>query len=137
MKHFARLAAIVALAISIGACAQLKSFESSVENAVSVATSAAVTPKDAYVAINVYDGVEATATNYNRWPRCTGVNSPCRDPAVRAQIKKIVLAGRVARNQLKAYLRANPGESVSIGSFADLRAATSALQDVINTYKIS
>lgn len=141
MIHMNRLKTILAvavLALGLGACAQFTAFENSVKNAVSTVTSTAVTPKDAYIAINAYDAVEATATNYNGWPRCTGSTGPvCRDPAVRAQIKKLVLAGRVARNDLKAYLRANPNSNVSVQSFSDLQAATDELQKIVNTYKIS
>ena len=138
MKHLRLAVAAALLALSLGACAQLTALENSAKNAFSLVTSTAVTPNDAYVAINVYDGVEATATNYNRWPRCTGSNGPaCRDPSVRAQIKKIVLSGRTARNAVKAYLRANPGANLSITSFDDLKAATTQLQNIINIYKIS
>lgn len=127
----------ITLAASLAGCAQLQSFETGVKNAYSVITASAVTPQQAYIAINVFDGVEATATLYNKWPLCNGHVSPCRNPTVRQQIKKIVLAGRVARNDVKAYLRANPGKNLNITSFDDLKAATTALQDIITTYNIN
>ena len=133
-----RIIPILLLALSLGACAQFQAFEADVKTAFQVANSAAVTPQQAYIAINVYDGVEATATNYIGWPKCTGTNGPaCRDPVVRAQIKKVVLSGRVARNDVKAYLRANPGANLNIQSFADLQAATTELKSIINAYRIN
>lgn len=131
------LAMFLAGSMLVG-CSGLQALRDDVQTAFDVATSAAVTPTEAYIAINAYDGVEATATNYLGWPRCTGSNGPlCRDPAVRMQIKKIILAGRVARNDVKAYLRANPGKALAIQSFDDMQAATSALRDIITAYKIN
>lgn len=124
-------------AASLAGCAQLQSFETGVKNAYSIITASAITPQQAYIAINVFDGVEATATLYNKWPLCNGTISACRKPAIRQQIKKLVLAGRVARNDVKAYMRANPGQNLNIKSFDDLKAATNALQDIITAYNIN
>ena len=138
MKRTALIALAIAASLTFAGCAQLNNLKVDAENIISAVSSTTVTPNDAYIAINVYDGVEATATNYNRWPRCTGSNGPaCRDATVRAQIKKVVIAGRTARNDLKAYLRANPGANITIQSFDDLKAATSELQNIINVYKIT
>lgn len=136
MKRLIPILMIAALAM--GGCAQLQAFDNDVKTAFQVATSAAVTPQQAYIAINVYDGVAATATNYLGWPKCNGTNGPaCRDPVVRAQIKKVVLAGRLARNDVKAFLRANPGENLNIKSFADLQSATASLKSIIAAYQIN
>ena len=128
---------ISSLGLALSGCASFQSFETSVKNAYSVITSSAITPQQAYIAINVYDGVEATATIYNKWPKCNGSVSPCRNETVRAQIKKLVVAGRVARNDVKAYLRANPGLNLTITSFDDLKAATASLQTIITTYNLN
>jgi aspartate-semialdehyde dehydrogenase len=132
MKKITSLIAAVFLAVSLAGCA---GFVQKVETAVSVVTSASVTPQEAYIAINAFDAVEATTTNVLRVPLCNGTRPVCRPLGVREQINKTVLAGRVARNEVKAYMRANPGQSISIQSFSDLKSATSSLQVIVSTYQ--
>jgi hypothetical protein len=125
VKHYRQLLAVALISVALGGCAQWQAFTQDVRNAVSFATSVSVTPQEAYVAINVYDGAEATATNL----------VPKMSSAVRQQVKKLVLAGRVARNEVKGYLRAHPGANLAIQSFTDLKNATSGLQSIIDAYK--
>ena len=138
MKHIARLAAVAFFALSLAGCAgtlaKVDSFVSSVSSTVS---SVAVTPKDVVIAASAYDVVAVTATNYQRLRRCTGSNGPaCRDPALRKKIDAAVYAGRAARNNLKAYLRAHPGvTTVKLADYDTLVAATKTLQDATAAYR--
>ena len=138
MKHiFSRLAVAAVLAISLAGCAgTLDKIDSFVSSATSVVNSA-VTPKDVVIAASAYDVVAVTATNYQRLRRCTGSNGPaCRDPALRKKIDAAVYAGRAARNNLKAYLRANPGiTTVRLADYDTLVAATKTLQDATAAYR--
>ena len=138
MKHiFSRLAVAAVLAISLAGCAgTLDKIDSFVSSATSVVNSA-VTPKDVVIAASAYDVVAVTATNYQRLRRCNGSNGPvCRDPALRKKIDAAVYAGRAARNNLKAYLRANPGiTTVRLADYDTLVAATKTLQDATAAYR--
>ena len=107
-KHI--LAGALALAfLSLPGCATLQKIES----AISIATGPVVTPQQVYIAINAFDGVEATATNYLRLPRCPQA-VVCRSPSTSAAVITWVRAGRVDRNKLKAGLRAAPGQNISL-----------------------
>lgn len=129
------LAAVLAIIIlPTGGCA----FFHKVEDAYQVVTQTAVAPSTAAITILAYNGFEATATNYNSLPRCTGSNGPvCRDPAAREEIRKIVLSGRVARDDVKQFLRNNPGQPVTIQSYQDLLNAKAALEAILAKYKAS
>lgn len=129
-----RILSILFMAFALSGCAAWNQFTGEVKTAVQVATSAAVTPTQADVAINVFDGVKKTTANYLRLPICGRL--PCRQSAATIPIKKAISAGTVARNDVKAFLRANPGANLNIQSIADLKAATAALQDIIKAYNI-
>lgn len=138
MKYFSRFAAIALVALSVGGCAWLQDIRDKGDAVVSAVTQTTVTPRDAVIAVNGFNALEITATNYNRLRRCTGTNGPiCRDPAARMEIRKWVLSGRVARNDVMHYLRTHPGQNIAIRSFQDLLDAKSALQAIIDKYKTS
>lgn len=124
---------MLALAIGLGGCAEtLNKFKSAYD----VVTSASVSPKDVVIAASAYDVIAITATNYQRLVRCTGTNGPiCRDPAMRVKIDAAIYTGRSARNSLKGFIRANPGQPVAITDYNTLTAATQALQDATATYR--
>lgn len=98
---------IIALALSLGACAQLQKLETAYE----VVTEATVTPKQIYIAANTFDGVQATATNYLNYCRPRLTEEVCSADNRRIVIKA-VRSGRAARNQLETYLdKNNPAPS--------------------------
>ena len=126
LKH---LAIACALALSLGACANL-------QNAYSTLTSAQVTATQVSVAGNTFDGLEATATAYLRLKRCNGSNGPiCRDPKVTPQIIGAVRAGRVARNNLEQFFTDHPGQLGPSGDYAALTTAISTLQAALAQYR--
>lgn len=127
--------AVFFLILSLGGCAAIQNFTNDVKTAYQVVTTSAVTPTQADIAINVFDGAKKTTANYLRLPICGKL--PCRQSAATIPIKKAISAGTVARNDIKAFLRANPGENLNIQSVADLQAATSALQAIIKAYNIN
>lgn len=125
-----KLALALCLTVGLGGCAGL-------QNVYDTATGASVSPKVVYVAMNSFDAVEATATNYLRLKKCTAVAMPlCRSPAATARIIPAVRSGRVARNNLKQFLKDNPGKLGPTGLYNVLTAATSTLQGVIQQYSI-
>ena len=64
-----------------------------------------VTPTQADIAINAFDGLEATGTNYLELPVCG--SAPCRSQKVSVSIAAAVRSGRTARDQIDADLKAN------------------------------
>ena len=121
---------IVALALTLPACAQL-------QNAYTAVTGASVNPTAVIIAANAFDAVEATATNYLRLKKCTATSGPiCRDPKATAVIIPAVRSGRTARNNLEAFMQANPGVLGPKGLYNALITATSTLQQVFATYNI-
>lgn len=132
-KSMTRAGLILTMALSLTACAEtVAKFES----AYTTFTSASVSPKAVVVAASAYDVAEITATNYTRLRRCTGTNGPvCRDPALRTKIDGAIYAGRVARNNLKAFLRAHPGQLGPQGDYDALVAATSTLNQATAVYR--
>jgi hypothetical protein len=125
-----RLLIVVACTAALGGCASL-------QNTYDALTGSSVSPTAVIVAGNAFDGVEATATNYLKLAKCTGTNGPvCRNPTATAQIIPAIRAGRIARNNLEAFLQANPGQLGPGGLYNALTAATTTLQSILAQYDI-
>ena len=90
---------IIALAIGLGACAQLKTVYSLV-------TDTAVSPTQVIVAANSFDAIEGTATQYLVYCKSNLTVPACSADNRRAVIK-YTRAGRAARNQLETYIVQN------------------------------
>lgn len=115
--------ALATAVLCLGGCAELQK----VEGAFQAATSNIVTPQAVVIAINAFDAVEATATNYVRLPRCP-TTAVCRSPSTSAAVITWIKAGRADRNQLRAALQAAPGANVSlVDVYNDLTNTTQQL----------
>lgn len=120
-----------AFAMTLGACAEL-------QNAYNVVTGAQVSPAVVSVAVNTFDALEATATNYLRLARCNGANGPiCRDPSATKAIVPAIRAGRVARNNLEQFMKDNPGALGPSGLYNALQTASATLQGIYAQYNIN
>ena len=120
----------ILLTAGVAGCANL-------QNAWNVITSTSVSPTVVVIAVNTFDALEATATNYLRLPRCkTGGPIACRDPNVTAKIVPAVRSGRAARNQLEAFIGSHPGQLGPKGLYDALIAATATLQTIFAQYNI-
>ena len=84
------------------------------------------TPQDVVIAANAFDAAEATAANYLTLPLCGTTAKVCRTQAISIQVASAVRAGRVARDQLLADVKANNPAPVSL--FQTLSATVSTLQ---------
>lgn len=125
-----KLVIALVAALSLASCA-------SVSNTFDKLTGSSVSTNAVYVAANTFDALEVTGTNYLRLPKCTGSNGPaCRDPAVTAKIVPAIRAGRVARVNLQAFQKANPGALGPSGLYNALVAANSTLQGVYSQYNV-
>jgi hypothetical protein len=121
-------AAFVALALSLAGCAQLK-------NAYDTVTSAKVSAKTVYVAVNAFDAAKITAKNYIIY--CTPNPSPkgCDDNAIKTKLDPAIKSGTTARDSLQDFLATHPGELGSKGLYDALTAATNTIKDVTSNFK--
>lgn len=116
------------LALALGGCAN-------VQNAWDTLTGSRVSPQAVYVSMNVFDGFERTATNYLRLCHGSPSNPVCSKNA-EVQIANAVRAGRVARNNLKAFMVAHPDALGAQGVYDAFSAATDTLKTALQTYGV-
>lgn len=134
MLRIATLAAIFAAVLTSGCAKEVAEFKSVASNVYDVVTTAKVSPAAVEVAASAFDGVEATATNYLRLPRCG--KQPCRDPKATAPLRKAMIDGRAARNTLERFLIDHPGQLGPGGAYDALTAATAALKQVFADFNV-
>ncbi len=108
---------ILALALTLGACANLKT-------AYQVITEASVSPTQIIVAANAFDALEGTATQYLVYCKANLATTICSADNRRSVIK-YVRSGRAARNQLETYVAA--GNAGPAGLYNTLIAAVNQL----------
>lgn len=121
---------ISCLGFSLASCASLTKTYDAV-------TGATVSTEAVYIAANTFDASERTATNYLRLAKCTPTNRPiCRDPVATSKIIPAIRSGRVARNNLLAFIKANPGQLGPTGLYNILSASNSTLQGIFTQYNI-
>lgn len=129
-------AALAMLAFSLGGCAEWNKLETTVVNAVGVLGSTKVNSKSAYVAINVFNAAERTVTSYLSLPPCIGAGTLCRVNGAAAALEGPFTAGIVARDNLRVFMKANPGTLADAGLYNTLTAATAGLQRVMDAYGV-
>jgi len=131
-----RLLTIVLVALSLSGCAGLQRAETTISNAVGVIASTKVNSKSAYIAINVFNAAERSVTAYLRLPLCDGTKPLCRVNGAATALDGPFNAGIQARNDLRAFMRANKGTLADAGLYNTLVAATDSLQKVMAIYGI-
>ena len=128
------IAAALACAVTLGGCAT--QFGQKVEGVYSAITGATVDPQSVIVASNIFDGLQRTATNYLRLPKCNGKTPICRDPGATKVIIPAIRSGRVARNNLHQFLHDHPGQLGPTGLYDALQASINTLQQAFPQYNI-
>lgn len=126
------------VALSLGGCATASSDWNAVTNAVGTVINGSVPRKTVYLAANEYDALEVAATSYLNFCRTSpgAAASQICAPGAIAQLIPAVRAGRIARNNLLGFLKANPGKLGPAGLFNALQTAASTLQSIIAAYNI-
>lgn len=125
-----RILLILALSVSLGGCATLRT-------SYDVVTGATISPTAVIVAANGFDALEATATNYLRLKSCAVAPGPvCRNKAATKAIIPAIRSGRLARNKLEAFMVANPGKLGNAGLYNALTEAIATLQGVFVQYNV-
>lgn len=99
-------------------------------------TTAQVSPRAVYLAENGYDAVEVTATGYLKICHARMSTPGCSSTAI-AQIIPAVRSGRIARNNLNAFMKAHPDALGATGLYDALVTATNTLQSVSTQYNIA
>lgn len=87
------------------------------------------------VAVNAFDAVKTTASNYIAY--CTPNPSPagCNDAAIRKLIPA-VRSGTDARNAVEAFEKAHPGPIGVSGIYDALTSATNTIQAIVAEYGV-
>lgn len=129
MRFLRTVVLAAALSVPLASCASLNRF-------IEQATQVEVSPTAVYVAVNTFNAMQITATNYLRLRRCDGSTPVCRSPAATAVIIPAVRSGRIARNNLRAFMERNPGKLGAQGSYDALQSSISTLRGVFQTYRI-
>lgn len=124
------------VSLSLSGCAAMQKVGAGIGNAWSVATGASVPASSVVITSNTLDALEATATNYLSLPLCGTAITACRNRAATRPIENAVRAARVARNNLEAFQRANPGQLGASGLYNALQSAVSTLQGVLAQYGV-
>jgi len=131
------LLAILAVGPLAGGCATFDKFETSVKNFVGAVANTKVNSRDVYIAINVFNGAERSVTNVLRLQPCvTGGSSLCRPLGFAAAVEAPFNSGITARNDLRAFMKANPGTLGDAGLYNTLTSATATLQKIMDQYGI-
>lgn len=122
------------LGLALGGCApQLQQLK----NDFNALTGAVISPTVTIVTAESFDAAEATATLYVGLPRCNGKNGPlCSQYIIVKPMRDAVRSGRVARNNLKQFLRDHPGQLGPSGLYDALTAAAGTLESIITTNNI-
>lgn len=134
-KFFSALALVAVvglLALPQGGCSQAQQTWDKFENAVAVVTQAKVPMKEIVLARNAFNAAEVAATGILRTRTCDGTNGPiCRPPQYTQPIIDAIRKGISAREDLKAFVKAHPGELGPKGILDAFKAATATLQDLV------
>lgn len=102
-----------------------------------IITGSTVSPQAVVVAGNAFNALEGTATSYLSFCKANKALPACAGyVAVRKKIIPAVRSGRVARNNLEAFLVANPGQLGPSGLYNALIAAVNTLQQIASQYSV-
>lgn len=128
-------AVMLGTTLVLGGCAT-GGIITTVENAVGTVAGVKVKSKTAYVAISAFNGAESLVTAYLNLPQCGTGPKVCRAIGAAQALDQPFNAGIIARNNLRSYMRQNPGTLADAGLYDSLVAATSGLKQIMAVYGI-
>ena len=138
VRAFAVVAALLVVAGPLGGCAkEWQETKDFVSNAADVVGGVKIKSKTAYVAINVFNAVEASVTVALRQPLCPKQQPLCRPLGFAAAVEQPFETGIAARNAMREWMKANPGTVADAGLYNSLVAATAAMKKVMAAYNIN
>lgn len=125
-----------ALAACLGGCAQWNADVAAIKADFAKLSGATLSPTGVRLAVDAFDAVEVTATNYLTLPKCvTGGPSLCRTDAAKNAIVPAIKAGRVARNNLEQFLAGHQTALGSQGAYDAIGAATQTVKAILAQYQ--
>lgn len=114
-------AATLALAVTLGSCTALKTI-----------AGVTVSQKNIAIAVQAFDAVEVSATQYLRLRNCADgestIRAACRQPSVVPTLVKDVRAGRAARDSLWTASKGSPAGVGITAAYDAVVAATAAVK---------
>lgn len=131
-------ALVLGATLVLGGCTTAGNIFTTVENAYGTVAGTKVNSKTAFVAISAFNGAESLVTAYLNLPQCgaIGVSKLCRANGAAEALDQPFNAGIIARNNLRAYMRANKGTLADAGLYNTLVTATASLKQIMAVYGI-
>ena len=123
---------VCALALSLGACAQLQTALNDIQATYTLVTTTTVDPQQAAVVANAFDALKGTAVNYASYCVTQKFPQPLCSASNRRLVVKSINAGTAARIQIETAITTK--QPVTGTVYNALVAAVQSLQSsVINT----
>lgn len=134
-----KLMLAAALALGLGGCAAVSSAWNDVHAITGAVQSASVSPKAIYVAVNAFDAVEITATNYlDQCPRPTPTGLCYGADKVRAAVIPAIRSGIIVRKKLVAAARAAGDGPVALtADWNTLQSVTATIKSILIQYGVT
>lgn len=138
MKRFGIAGALVALALTLSACAGLQERLQVFQQTRQAAKAITLNKTAVTVAVSTFRAAERTATVYIRQKHCpVGIQKPtCMSPPIREQLVVAIEQGNAAANSLLDFWEKHPDQLGSEGVYDALNAATSTLKNIFAAYRI-
>ncbi len=128
------IVALVLLATTLGACAQINAAREAWQSAKSIV----VSKNGVVIAVSTFNAAERTATVYLNQKKCPrGVQRPtCRSPAITEAIATAITEGQKARDGLIDFAEGHPGALGDQGLYDALWGSIGTLKSFFAAYKI-
>lgn len=121
-----KIGTVLALALSLSACAGL-----------GVVASSSVNPNYAAAAVQAFNAAETAADTYLQLPKCTSATGVvCRNATAVKSIVPLIRTGQTARNAILSALQASNGAAIPVASYNTLQAIISTLNSVYTNYGV-
>ena len=128
------MVALVLLATTLGACAQINAAREVWQSAKSLV----VSKNGVVIAVSTFNAAERTATVYLNQRKCPrGIQRPtCRSPAITEQIATAITEGQRARDGLLDFAEGPPGALGDQGLYDALRVSIKTLRGIFDAYRV-
>lgn len=128
------IVALVLLATTLGACAQINAAREAWQSAKSIV----VSKNGVVIAVSTFNAAERTATVYLNQKKCPrGVQRPtCRSPAITEALATAMTTGQAARDGLLDFAEGHPGALGDQGLYDALRGSIGTLKGIFDAYRI-
>lgn len=134
MRHLFAVARATVIGIALLGAGCAKQMDE-LRQAYNVITDAKVSSKKIVLGIQSFDFAKISATGYYTLRGCNGANGPvCRDHDTMERMDAAIQEGTNARDELKAFVRANPDGFGSQSAYDKMEAATNTINAATAIY---